>query len=82
MLSLDLVRLSRTGVCTTAILMTNDRDFANAVSTAQDFGVRVLLATPNKHQIADEFKQIADEVIEIPKDTLRKMCPSRAPGRP
>ena len=77
LLALDLVRLAGRSVCTTAVLIVNDRDFAEAIRAAQDFGVRVLVATPNKHKVAYEVRQLVDGLIPISKEVLVKMLPKR-----
>ena len=77
LLTLDLVRLAGRSVCATAILMINDRDFAEAIRAARDFGVRVLIATANKHKVARELKELADGLVTIPTEALGKMLPER-----
>lgn len=73
---LDLVRLARSQVCRTAILVAGDRDLAEAVRTAQDDGCRVVVATPQIGDVAKELKQLADVVIEIDKPTMRTLVRS------
>ena len=75
LLALDLVRLAGRSVFTTAVLIIDDRDFSEAIRAAQDFGVRVLIATPNKHRVASELTQLADGLIVIPPQVLEKMLP-------
>ena len=77
LLTLDLVRLAGRSAYTTAIMMVNDGDFAEAIRAAQDFGVRVFVATPNKHKVAIQLRNIADGIITIPKEELDKMLPER-----
>ena len=77
LLTLDLVRLAGRAVCTTAVVLVRDRDFTEAIRAAQDFGVRVLIATPNRHSVPDELHQVADGMIEIPKEVLQIMMPPR-----
>lgn len=76
LLTLDLVRLAGRADCTTAILVITDRDFVEAIRAAQDFGVRVLIATTNEHRIASELRQVVDGVIEIPRVVLKEMLPA------
>lgn len=73
LIALDLVRLTGRSVCSTAVLMAGDRDLAEAVRTAQDFGVRVVVATPVRASVAREVAQLADEVIDISADEVRAM---------
>ena len=80
LLALDLVRLAGRSVFTTAVLIINDRDFSEAIRAAQDFGVRVLIATPNKHRVASELTQLADGLIVIPPQVLEKMLPPPPDG--
>ena len=77
LLTLDLVRLAGRSVCDTAVLIAGDRDLAEAVRTAQDFGLRVLIATPNRDSIARELAQLADDLIDISHDKIKEMLPSR-----
>ena len=76
LLTLDLVRLAGRADCTTAILMITDRDFVEAIRAAQDFGVRVLIATTNERRIASELRQVVDGIIEIPRVVLKEMLPA------
>ena len=77
LLVLDPVRLSGRAVCSTAILIVNDRDFAEAIRAAQDFGVRILIATANRRAVAREIRELADGVIDISEEKLREMLPNR-----
>ncbi len=70
---LDLVRLAGRGVCSTALLIAGDRDLAEAVRTAQDFGVRVVIAVPPGQGLADELRRLADQVVTIDEPALRGM---------
>lgn len=62
---LDLVRLADNGAYDIAILVTGDRDIAEAVRVAQDRGCRVLLAHPPQAGVAHELRDLADEIVEI-----------------
>lgn len=75
LLALDLARLAGRSVFTIAVLIIDDRDFSEAIRAAQDFGVRVLIATPNKHRVASELTQPADGLIVIPPQVLEKILP-------
>ena len=77
LIALDMVRLASRAVCATMILISGDRDLAEAVRAAQDFGVRVLVATPNRESLAREVAQIADDIIEIDTGYLGRMLPVR-----
>lgn len=65
LIALDMVRLASRSGYATAVLIAGDRDLAEAVRAAQDFGARVLVATPNRKSIAQELAQLADDVIHI-----------------
>ena len=67
--------LAGRSVCSAAVLIVTDRDFVEAIRTAQDLGVRVLIATPDKYRLAREIAQLADGVADIPRDVLREMLP-------
>ena len=60
-------------MCSTALLIAGDRDLAEAVRTAQDFGVRVVIAVPPGQGLADELRRLADEVVAIEEPVLRGM---------
>lgn len=77
LLALDMVRLASRSVYTTALLVAGDRDLAEAVRTAQDYGARVVIATPSQQSVAREVVQLADEVIDIAEDALNLMLPIR-----
>ena len=77
LLALDLVRLAGRAVCSTAVLVAGDRDLAEAVRAAQDFGVRVIVATPRRSSVARELAQLADEIVEISADKLEGMLQQR-----
>ena len=73
LIALDLVRLASRSAYTTAVLVAGDRDLAEAIRTAQDYGARIVIATPNQQSVAREVVQLADEVIDIAEDSLRPM---------
>lgn len=77
LIALDMVRLAGRSVCSTAVLVAGDRDLAEVVRTVQDFGVRVLVASPIGASIARELAQLADGLIEIYSDTLQDMLRTR-----
>ena len=78
LIALDMVRLASRLVCTTAILVSGDRDMAEVVRTTQDFGVRTLVATPRISSVARELAQLADDVIVFKDDDLHRMLSIRA----
>ena len=73
LLALDLVRLAGRRVCDVAVLISGDRDLAEAVRAAQDLGTQVLVATPNRRSVARELSELADDIIDLDRETLNKM---------
>ena len=78
LIALDMVRLASRSAYTTAVLIAGDRDLAEAIRTAQDFGARVLLASPSQQSVAQEVAQLADDLIDIAEADLRLMLPLRS----
>ncbi|HUA74356.1 MAG TPA: NYN domain-containing protein [Solirubrobacteraceae bacterium] len=73
LITLDLVRLAQSHAYQTAILLAGDRDLAEPVRVAQDSGCRVLLAVPPGAGVAEELRQVADEVISLDHEVLRQI---------
>lgn len=78
LIALDMVRLASRPAYTAAVLIAGDRDLAEAIKTAQDFGERVLLASPSQQSVAQEVAQLADDLIDITEADLRLMLPPRS----
>lgn len=78
LIALDMVRLAGRSAFSAAVLIAGDRDLAEVVRTVQDFGIRAIIATPNRQSVAAELAQLADGVIEIQEDDCRKMLTDRA----
>ena len=76
LIALDLVRLAGRGVIDTAILISGDRDLAEAIRSAQDFGIAVSVATPGRG-LARELAKLADAILVIPPEQLAQMLPAR-----
>jgi len=72
-ITLDIVRLAQRRVYDAAILVAGDRDLAEPVRAAQDEGCRIVMAAPNNASMAEELRQIADEVKRIKKPDLEKL---------
>lgn len=72
-ITLDIVRLAQRRVYDAAILVAGDRDLAEPVRVAQDEGCRMILAAPKGASMAEELRQIADEVKRIKKADLEKL---------
>ena len=77
LIALDMVRLAGRAVCSTMILVAGDRDFAEVIRASQDFGVRVLIATPRRHSVSREVAQLADDLLEIDAEDLPTMLTPR-----
>ncbi len=73
LITLDIVRLASRSAFDIAILIAGDRDLAEAVRTAQDYGIKITIATPNRASVANEILQIADEVRIIDAVALAEM---------
>lgn len=73
LIALDMVRLAIRSAFGTAILISGDRDLAEVVRTVQDYGITVIVATPNKKSVAGEVLQIADGVVEISSQDVSQM---------
>lgn len=73
LIALDIVRLASRSAYQTAVLVTGDRDLAEAIRTAQDHGARIVIATPERQSVAGEIIELADDVIDIDVDSLRPM---------
>ena len=59
------------------VLVAGDRDFAEVVRASQDFGTRVLVATPKRTSVSREVAQLADDVIDISEEEVRRMLTPR-----
>ena len=79
LVALDLVRLASLKVFDTAVLISGDRDLAAVVQTVQEWGCRVVVATPDRYCVAREMLELADRVIEIEEEGLHMMLPRRIP---
>ena len=73
LIALDIVRLASRSVYSTAVLIAGDRDLAEAIRTAQDHGVRIIIATPDRQSVAQEVSQLDDDIIDIPASDVRSM---------
>ena len=80
LIALDLVRLAGHSVFDTAVLVSGDRDLAEAVRATQDLGSQVVIATPDRYCVAREVVELADQIIEIDEEGLHEMLPRRVPS--
>ena len=77
LIALDMVRLAGRSFCATMVLVAGDRDFAEVIRTSQDFGTRVLVATPRRTSVSREVAQLADDVIDITEADIGRMLTPR-----
>ena len=82
LMTLDLVRLASRSAISTAIVVTGDRDLAEVIRTVLDYGVRVLVATPNRGSVSSEVLQLADSIIDLEPEEMRMMLSDRPPPAP
>ena len=68
LITLDMVRLASRSVFDAAVLISGDADLAEVIRTVQDYGARVLIATPNRESVGGEVKKVADGIIDLQKD--------------
>jgi uncharacterized LabA/DUF88 family protein len=80
LLVLDLVRLAQTNAYDTAVLVTGDRDLAEAVRAAQDHGRRVILVHPARAGAATELRRLADQVVVVERAQIELIARSRVGG--
>lgn len=73
LITLDIIRLAGRSAFDIAILIAGDRDLAEAIRTVQDYGVKVIIATPNRVSVANEVLQLADEVQVMDSSDLTNM---------
>ena len=69
--------LAGRGVIDTAVLVSGDRDFAEAIRAAQDFGIEVLVATPRLSSVARDVATVADGILEMTQKELGRILPPR-----
>lgn len=74
---LDMVRFAQDGVYDTAVLMTGDRDIAEAIRVVQDQGKRVVLAAPRQANVAREIRQLVDQHVELSAADISRMLSAR-----
>ena len=77
LIALDMARLAGGGAIDTVVLISGDRDLAEAVRATQDVGSQVVIVTPDRYCVAREVVELADEIIEIDEDDLHRLLPRR-----
>ncbi len=70
LLTLDIVHLAEKGAYQWAVLVAGDRDFDEAVATAQREGRRILVAVPTPADLAPQLGRRADDVLTIDPTVL------------
>lgn len=73
LITLDMVRLASLPAFEAAVVFAGDGDLAEVIRAVQDYGVRVLIVTLNRNSVARKVAQLADDVIELPKEEIVKM---------
>src|SRR5262249_30428133 len=73
LMTLDLVSLSRDRVVDVILLVTGDRDLAEAVRLAQSAGCKIVLAHPRGAGVAIELRQLADAHLVLDTEELETM---------
>jgi hypothetical protein len=76
-LALDLVRLAERGALSHALLLAGDSDFAPAIELARDAGVLITLINPAGYKPAARLSELADQTIEIPVVSARRLLRTR-----
>jgi uncharacterized LabA/DUF88 family protein len=77
LMTLDLVQLSRDRVVDAVLLVSGDRDLAEAVRLAGSAGCRVIVAHPPAAGVSHELKQLADNELELERADLERMLVPR-----
>ncbi len=77
LITLDMVRLASRSAFENAIVISGDQDLAEVIRTVQDYGVGVLIATPNRESVASEVLQLADDVLDIGESEVLEMLTDR-----
>lgn len=72
LLTLDLVHLAEKRAYQWAVVVAGDRDFGEVIWTAQDEGRRILVAVPTLKDLAPELRRVADDVIVIDAQVLKR----------
>jgi uncharacterized LabA/DUF88 family protein len=75
MLAVDLVTQAMTGDYETFVLFSGDGDLVPAVERVRGEGRSVTLAYPRsaRLQVSKDLRRIADQVIELPRNAVRKL---------
>jgi uncharacterized LabA/DUF88 family protein len=79
LMTLDLVSLSRDRVVDAILLVSGDRDLAEAVRLAQGAGCKIVLAHPRGAGVAIELRQLADAQLVLDTDELQTMLVTARP---
>ena len=74
---LDMIRLASRSACDMIVLVAGDRDFVEVVRVVQEYGIKVLVATPRRYSVSRELIQVADELIDMSEATMSKILVPR-----
>jgi uncharacterized LabA/DUF88 family protein len=77
LLVMDMVRLAQQGSYDYAVLVAGDRDLAEAIRTAQEFGRSVFVAAPHNIKVSREVACLSDEMLWLTEPILKRMLLSR-----
>jgi uncharacterized LabA/DUF88 family protein len=77
LMTLDLAQLSRDRVVDAVLLLSGDRDLAEAVRLAQSTGCRVVVAHPPAAGVSQELMHLADNRLELDRADLERMLVQR-----
>ena len=79
LMTLDLVSLSRDRVVDAVLLVSGDRDLAEAVRVAQGSGCKIVPAHPRGAGVAIELRQLADAQVVLDMADIEKMLVTARP---
>ncbi len=80
LITLDLVQLSRDRAMEAVLLVSGDRDLAEAVRVAQGVGCKVVVAHPPNAGVAVALRQLADARVQFSLADLHKMLVAAKPS--
>ncbi len=73
LIALDLALCGVQSLDATAILISGDQDLLEPAHVARQYGVNVIIATPKRNSVAPQLRNLANAVINIAGDDLRRM---------
>lgn len=73
LIALDLALCGVQSLDATAVLISGDQDLLEPARIARQYGVKVIIATPKRNSVAPQLRNLADAVIDIAGNDLRRM---------